>query len=622
MLACLQRRQNPPPQHHHHPACAGKALEPPPQALSRKCEVTVPMPTPRYPSTAELDAYAQKTAGNPLSIKIFPTNIRVPQHKHLNRTVNGYDTTGQRYSPYPQLNTGGYHGLLAIGKVSSSSSSSSSSTSSLSSSSSAYAPSSVAKGVLKNAEGRRTKLSPPQLAVAPYPPPLGGTGGGSTLAHPHHRHMLYHAVSAKPPEGSTAAVGISVPPNVTVASSVIPTGGGGGGGGGGGSATAGAAGGAGGRGLALPPQSNLPSIQSIIYQINQHCQAQALQQVCQGAGPPTTTTTSANSSSSSSPPKQHGATVVVGGLPSASSGHSGGTFPAGMVAQGGLVYGQGGEGLKTAGVVYADSMEYLLWQQKQQQQHQHQQQQQQQAVLRMYSNGSGGGAAVSKSPETCLPGGGLLLGAGGGGGSSSSSSSSRQPYSLTAGASGGGLEKVSSSPLNCAGMHGNFSVGQYFAPPWNSVLVTPDSDCYNPQELPGATSTTAAGLPPAVTGPLTGFSHHPPPHHHHHHPHHPHHHHHPHSHHHHHPHSHHQPHHPHHPHLGLDSGGGLCCGLPSKSLCNTSVLSSSLQSLEYLINDIHPPCIKEQMLGKGYETVSVPRLLDHQHAHIRLPVYR
>ncbi|EPQ06193.1 Hypothetical protein D623_10028118 [Myotis brandtii] len=54
----------------------------------------------------------------------------------------------------------------------------------------------------------------------------------------------------------------------------------------------------------------------------------------------------------------------------------------------------------------------------------------------------------------------------------------------------------------------------------------------------------------------------------------------------------------------------------------TAALSSSLQSLEYLINDLRPPCIKEQMLGKGYETVAVPRLLDHQHAHIRLPVYR
>ncbi|CAI9603754.1 unnamed protein product [Staurois parvus] len=111
-------------------------------------------------------------------------------------------------------------------------------------------------------------------------------------------------------------------------------------------------------------------------------------------------------------------------------------------------------------------------------------------------------------------------------------------------------------------MHGNFSVGQYFAPPWNSILVTPNSDCYNPQELANG-----------------------------------------------------------HRDLGVHPSDGLT-SIPSKTLCNTSILSSSLQSLEYLINDIHPPCIKEQMLGKGYETVSVPRLLDHQHAHIRLPIYR
>uniref|UniRef100_A0A3P9H3F9 Family with sequence similarity 222 member A n=1 Tax=Oryzias latipes TaxID=8090 RepID=A0A3P9H3F9_ORYLA len=400
----------------------------------------LPTHSPRYPTAAELDAYAQKTANSPLSIKIFPTNIRVPQHKHLNRTVNGYDTTGQRYSPYPHLHTGGYHGLLAIAKVSASSSSSSAST---------YVSS---KGVLKNSEGRRTKLSPAHIAVAPYPPPSSSTLAGG------HSQMVYHNGSSKPPESS----GLSIPPNVTVAGSVIPV--------------------TGGRGLALPAQSNLPSIQSIIYQINQHCQAQALQQVCQGAATATT---------NSSPSKQ--GTTIMG----VSSSSSSGGYVVGMAPQANMVYpgpgvpAQTAEAMKTN--VYTDGMDYILWQKQQ------------------------------------------------------------QPYHLTASASGGGgLEKVSSSPLNCVGMHGNFSVGQYFAPPWNSVLVTPDSDCYNPQEL-----------------------------------------------------------------LGTSTGG-----LPSKSLCNTSVLSSSLQSLEYLINDIHPPCIKEQMLGKGYETVSVPRLLDHQHAHIRLPVYR
>ncbi|XP_009878681.1 PREDICTED: protein FAM222A [Charadrius vociferus] len=226
----------------------------------RAGETAAPMHSPRYPSPAELDAYAQKVANSPLTIKIFPTNIRVPQHKHLNRTVNGYDTTGQRYSPYP-LHAGGYQGLLAIVKAS-------------------------GKSVVKNSEGKRTKLSPAQVGVAPYP-------ASSTLAQgPSCAGQLSYHGGQKQLEGP-------VPPHVT------------------------------------------------------------------GAAPP---------------------------------------------------------------------------------------------------------------PE---------LGPG-------------------------------------------------------------------PREL---------GVPPAE-------------------------------------------------------------GAAHKTLCNTSILSSSLQSLEYLINDIHPPCIKEQMLGKGYETVSVPRLLDHQHAHIRLPVYR
>ncbi|XP_006640269.1 protein FAM222A [Lepisosteus oculatus] len=519
MLACLQRRQNPPAQHL---VCPSKTLEAP-HATSRKCELAAPMHSPRYPSPAELDAYAQKTANSPLSIKIFPTNIRVPQHKHLNRTVNGYDTTGQRYSPYPHLHTGGYQGLLAIVRA-------------------ASAP--TVKGVVKNSEGKRTKLSPAQIAVAPYPPP-----SSSTLAHGHGQ-IPYHTGPPKPPEAPT----LSVPPNVTVAASVIPI--------------------AGGRGLALPPQSNLPSIQSIIYQINQHCQAQALQQVCPGvvvAAAAAAAATSANPS----PAKQSAAAA-------ASSNSSSNGFATGMAPQGSLAYtgamlpAQGAE-IAKAGTAYMDSMDYLLWQQKQQQQ-----QQQQQAALRMYSAGSSSGGGISKSPETCVPGGAGGVVAGG-------AQVSSRPYALTA--SAGGLDKVSSSPLNCAGMHGNFSVGQYFAPPWNSVLVTPDSDCYNPQDLAGV-NTGGAGAGHRELG----FPHH----HHHHHHHHPH----------------------HHPHPPVDSGGGLCCSLPSKSLCNTSILSSSLQSLEYLINDIHPPCIKEQMLGKGYETVSVPRLLDHQHAHIRLPVYR
>uniref|UniRef100_A0A8C0ZFK4 Family with sequence similarity 222 member A n=1 Tax=Cyanistes caeruleus TaxID=156563 RepID=A0A8C0ZFK4_CYACU len=139
---------------------------------------TAPMHSPRYPSPAELDAYAQKVANSPLTIKIFPTNIRVPQHKHLNRTVNGYDTTGQRYSPYP-LHAGGYQGLLAIVKAS-------------------------GKSVVKNSEGKRTKLSPAQVGVAPSP-------ASSTLAQgPSCAGQLSYHGGQKQLEGP-------VPPNVTVA---------------------------------------------------------------------------------------------------------------------------------------------------------------------------------------------------------------------------------------------------------------------------------------------------------------------------------------------------------------------------------------------------------------------
>ncbi|XP_066465895.1 protein FAM222A [Tiliqua scincoides] len=447
MLACLQRTQNPPSQHL---PCPKQAPEP------RKREAMAPTHSPRYPSPAELDAYAQKVANHPLTIKIFPTNIRVPQHKHLNRTVNGYDTTGQRYSPYP-VQASGYQGLLAIVKASSS------------------------KGVVKSAEGKRTKMSPVHVAVAPYPATSTLVPGPSCAGQ-----LSYH--------GGQKQMEAPVPPNITVAASVVPHTG---------------------RSLALP-QSNLPSIQNIIFQINQQCQAQNSQPVCQGV-------LVANPS-----PAKHGTANGFAGMAAvgAAVAYAGAVLPdcrkgAELVASsnpsGGLVGPKPG--------LYPDSMDYLLWQQKQQQQ------------LRMYSAGSGGGGAVSKSPEVCA---GLL-----------------RAYPVT-----GAADKVSSSPLNCVGMHGNFSVGQYFAPPWNSILVTPNSDCYNPPELANG-----------------------------------------------------------HRELGVHPSDGLP-SLPSKTLCNASILSSSLQSLEYLINDIHPPCIKEQMLGKGYETVSVPRLLDHQHAHIRLPVYR
>ncbi|KAL6067699.1 hypothetical protein STEG23_031503, partial [Scotinomys teguina] len=426
MLACLQRTQNPPGQHL---ACPSKSLE------LRKCEsVASSMHSARYPSPAELDAYAEKVANSPLSIKIFPTNIRVPQHKHLSRTVNGYDTSGQRYSPYPQ-HTSGYQGLLAIVKAAVSSSSSA-------------VPAGHTKSVLKSVEGKRTKLSPAtvQVGIAPYPVP--STLG--PLAYP------------KPPEAPVPPPSL---PAAATATSVIPLPG---------------------RGLPLPP-SNLPSIHSLLCQLNPQCQAPGTApSACQGVAVPHPS------------PAKHGpvpsfpsvAYSATAGLPDCRKGTElsqgatsaltlvGATKPAGY-AEGGL--------------------DYLLWPQKPPPPPPQ--------PLRAY----GSSAVTSKSPETC---------------------------------GGRAFERANGAPHNCGvGLPTSFTVGQYFAAPWNSVLVTPTSDCYNP-----AAAAVVTELGPGAARELAG-----PP-------------------------------------------ADTLSGLASKSVCNTAVLSSSLQSLEYLINDIRPPCIKEQML--------------------------
>ncbi|KAM9793998.1 protein FAM222A isoform X1 [Syngnathus typhle] len=175
MLACIQRRQNLSSQHL---TCVPKSLDvltpplllpappPPPQPRTRKGES--PSAASRYPSPAELDAFAKKTASSPLCIKIFPSDIRVPQHKQLSKTVNGLDTTGQSYSPYSQPYSGGYRGLLAIGKAA------------------------AVKGVLKNSEGKRTKQAHSQACLTPYKNPVNG---GFAIRP---GHKAYHVNSCKP----------------------------------------------------------------------------------------------------------------------------------------------------------------------------------------------------------------------------------------------------------------------------------------------------------------------------------------------------------------------------------------------------------------------------------------
>ncbi|RXN03884.1 protein FAM222B-like isoform X1 [Labeo rohita] len=113
------------------------------------------MRSAHYPTPAELDAYAKKVANNPLTIKIFPNSVKVPQRKHIRRTVNGLDTSSQRYSPYPpQVNT--RTGLLAIVKV-------------------------PVKGILKDIEGGRARFLP-KLIMNPH---SGLYANPSTLNVPH-----------------------------------------------------------------------------------------------------------------------------------------------------------------------------------------------------------------------------------------------------------------------------------------------------------------------------------------------------------------------------------------------------------------------------------------------------
>ncbi|XP_030078464.1 protein FAM222B [Microcaecilia unicolor] len=120
----------------------------------QKWDTTQKMRSAQHPTPAELDAYAEKVANNPLTIKIFPNSVKVPQRKHIRRTVNGLDTSGQRYSPYP-LQSSTKAGLLAIVK-------------------------SPAKGIVKDFEGARTRILPEVMMNPPSTPYVAP----STLNHP------------------------------------------------------------------------------------------------------------------------------------------------------------------------------------------------------------------------------------------------------------------------------------------------------------------------------------------------------------------------------------------------------------------------------------------------------
>ncbi|KAK5869190.1 hypothetical protein PBY51_010139 [Eleginops maclovinus] len=104
-------------------ACLPASGDPTLRILSRtqmntglqKWETTQKMRSASYPTPAELDAFAKKVANNPLTIQIFPNSVKVPQRKHIRRTVNGLDTSSssQRHSPYPSQ-VSSSRGLLAV----------------------------------------------------------------------------------------------------------------------------------------------------------------------------------------------------------------------------------------------------------------------------------------------------------------------------------------------------------------------------------------------------------------------------------------------------------------------------------------------------------------------------
>ncbi|KAK7925686.1 hypothetical protein WMY93_007996 [Mugilogobius chulae] len=130
----------------------------------QKWDTTQRMRSTPFPTPSELDAYAKKVANNPLTIKIFPNSIKVPQRNHVRRTVNGLDTSGQRYSPYPSTQPSSKAGLLAIVK----------------------GP--PVKGIVKDYDGSRARLHPDinmNAHAGPYQ-----VGPNSTLNHHPTPHTL------------------------------------------------------------------------------------------------------------------------------------------------------------------------------------------------------------------------------------------------------------------------------------------------------------------------------------------------------------------------------------------------------------------------------------------------
>ncbi|XP_064208334.1 protein FAM222B [Anguilla rostrata] len=554
----------------------------------QKWDTTQKMRSAQYPTPAELDAYAKKVANSPLTIKIFPNSVKVPQRNHVRRTVNGLDTSGQRYSPYPPQ-ASSKAGLLAVVKV-------------------------PAKGVLKDFDGSRARLLPeivmnpsagpyaaastlnvpqtvphpqglqrPQALPHPHPhphpqqqqqqqqqqpppphqgmrhppgmtqppglqqqPPHQGLARTQPLPHPPSLAHLPPNVllqqqqqqqQQQPPPGllgNRKMADGDVPPNVTVSTSTIPL------------------------SMAASLHQNRPNLSRIVHQINQFCQAGArisTTSVCEGqiANPsPISRNLLINASSRVS--MHHPA---PGLLPSCAHGCPGVADPAAVVAPGhappGAVPHPNMIAVNHMPVYHAD----LKQQQQQQQQQIRSWNQHQLAHLQQQISEGGhpckhplreppGGPAfpckgVSYLPELCVG----------------------QPYSLKPPVD----KPTPSPPVN--GMPGamTYTNGHYFQPVWGSILPTPNSDSSGSQDL----------AMPFHGGP---------------------------------------------------SGPSIDCapGTQYRAGAGSSGQTNLMQTMDYLGGDFQPPCYRDQNLGMGKmhrpPMGRVPEPGDTRNTQIQHPGYR
>lgn len=521
------------------------------------------MRSAQYPTPSELDAYAKKVANSPLTIKIFPNSVKVPQRNHVRRTVNGLDTSGQRYSPYPPQ-ASSKAGLLAIVKV-------------------------PVKGILKDFDGSRARLlpeiimnpsagpyvaastlnvpqtvphpqglqrpqalphpqqqqqqqqPPPHQALRPPPSmtqPPQGLARTQTLPHPPNLghlppNVLLQQQQLPPPglHGNRKMADGDVPPNVTVSTSTIPL------------------------SMAASLHQNRPNLSRIVHQINQFCQAGArisTTSVCEGqiANPsPISRNLLINASSRVS--MHHPA---PGLLPSCAHGCP----DAAAVAPGHAPPGA----IPAPNMVTLNQMPVYHIDVKQQQQQQQQQMRSwnQHQLAHLQQQISEGGhpckhpprdppgmpmfpcKGVGYLPELCMG----------------------QPYSLKPPVD----KPTPSPPVN--GMPGAlaYTNGHYFQPVWGSILPTPNSDSSGSQDL----------AMPFHGGP-SGAS------------------------------------------IDCAPGTQYRAGAGSSSQTNL------MQTMDYLGGDFQPPCYRDQnlaMVGKMHRPPMsrVPELADNRNTQIQHPGYR